>query len=72
VTRIQFFLALMLAAVVGFGLGFLVRGGELHSAAERFRDTAAALKKIYQERVGTGTPHQQVLARPRLGRTPTR
>jgi hypothetical protein len=62
VTRTQVALALLLAAVVGFGLGWLARGGGFDYAADRFRDSAAALKRMYRQRSEPNTPRQQVLA----------
>lgn len=66
-TRTQFLLALLLAAVLGFGVAVVVRGGRLQAAGERFRDTAAALKKMYRERPSPGAPRQQLVATPPAG-----
>ena len=58
-TRPLFFLALLVAAVIGLAMGWFVWRGGLQSVEERFRDTARALKVLHRDRGGTGTPHQQ-------------
>lgn len=52
-SRRQILLALLVAVVLGLGAALLLSPVDLHSPAERFRDTAAALKKIYRERVAS-------------------
>jgi hypothetical protein len=61
VTRTQFALAILVAVVLALGLGWLIRHGGFEYAGERFRDTAAALKRMYRERTGSGAPRQQPL-----------
>ena len=58
--RTQLLLALAIAVVVGLGLAFLASAGGLRGAGDRFRDTSAALKRMYRERA----PHHQILAPP--------
>ncbi|GEJ59028.1 hypothetical protein [Anaeromyxobacter diazotrophicus] len=60
-TRTQFLLALLLAAVLGFGVAIVARGGWL-AAGDRLRDTAAALKKMYRERPSPPAQRQQLIA----------
>ncbi len=56
-TRRQILLALLVAVVLGVGMALLLSPVDLHSPSERFRDTAAALKKLYRERLVS--PHQR-------------
>ncbi len=50
-TRRQILLALLVAVVLGLGMALLLSPVDFHSSSERFRDTAAALKKLYRERL---------------------
>ncbi|HEX8908637.1 MAG TPA: hypothetical protein VF805_05510 [Anaeromyxobacteraceae bacterium] len=50
-TRRQILLALLVAVVLGLGMALLLSPADFHSPTERFRDTAAALKKLYRERL---------------------